>query len=185
MFQELGAKVIDADALARDAMEPKKLAWRRIVDAFGREVLNEDETINRQALASIVFSDAQARKQLEAIVHPQVYRDLKRQLHPLRRQKHLAAVVLDVPLLIEAGFRDLVDTLVVVTAPEAEQRKRLREKHGWNEEEIERRIAAQMDLADKAALADHLVDNGNGLEATRRTVRRLWQQISEGSRSNR
>lgn len=184
MFKELGAKVIDADVLAREEIEPRRLAWRRIVETFGSKVLNEDETINRRALAAIVFDDPAARKQLEAIVHPQVLRRLKQQLHPIQRERRLSAVVLDIPLLIEAGYMDLVDRVVVVTAPEKAQRRRLKEKHGWSEEEIERRIAAQMPLSDKVALADHIVNNGDGLEATRRAVRQIWQQILETNKAD-
>ena len=74
MFKQLGAEVLDADALAHDAMEPGRLAWRRIVRAFGEDLLNEDRTIDRRALAQRVFGDEAARKRLEAIVHPQVLR---------------------------------------------------------------------------------------------------------------
>lgn len=176
MFRELGAVVLDADVLAREAMEPKRLAWRRIVQAFGERVLNDDQTIDRQALARVVFSDGQARKRLEGIIHPQVLRRMKQQLHRLRRQRAVRGVVLDVPLLVEAGAQGLVDVLVVVVAPAEVQRERLTTKYGWSEEEVAQRIEAQMELSAKAALADSVVDNGNGLEHTRKQVRQIWHK---------
>jgi dephospho-CoA kinase len=86
------------------------------------------------------------------------------------------AVVVDVPLLVEAGAQDLVDTLVVVTAPPALQRERLTRKYGWSDEETTARINAQMGLSAKAALADEVVDNSNGVDATRTQVKRIWNQ---------
>ncbi len=177
MFKQLGAVVLDADAIAHDVMEPKRLAWRRIVKAFGPQILNEDHTVNRKRLASLVFHDAQRRQRLETIVHPPVLRSIKQRLHRLRRACKVRAVVLDVPLLIEAGAHELVDALVVVTALPEVQRERLRHK-GWTQEEAHARIAAQWDLSAKVALADHTVDNSDGVDATRTQVKRIWNQLA-------
>ena len=178
MFQELGTMVLDADVMAREAMEPKRLAWRRIVEAFGGQVLNEDQTLNRTALARLVFSDPQARQRLEHIIHPQVLRRIKQQLHRVtRRPRMVPAVVLDVPLLVEVGAQALVNVLVVVVAPPEVQRERLTKKYGWTAEEITQRIEAQLDVSAKAALADYVVDNADGLEHTRRQVRQIWHQV--------
>ena len=177
MLGEFGATVLDADVIAHQVMEPRRLAWRKIVEAFGREILNEDETINRRRLGLIVFANEERRKQLEAIVHPQVLREIKQQLGRLRRKHRLPAVVIDVPLLIEAGAQDLADVVVVVTAPAQAQRERLRKKFGWTEDELSRRIGAQMPLSAKAGLADHVIDNADGVEATRTQVKQLWQRL--------
>ena len=182
MLQELGAVVLDADVFSREAMEPKRLAWRRIIETFGEQVLNEDQTVDRRALARVVFSDAQARRRLEEIIHPQVLRRMKQQLHRLRRQRGVRAAVLDVPLLVEAGARDLVDVLVVVVAPAEVQRERLTKKYGWTDEEVMQRIEAQLDISAKVALADHVVDNGDGLERTRRQVRQIWYKALASDR---
>lgn len=182
MFKQLGAEVLDADALAHEAMEPGRLAWRRIVRAFGDGVLNDDRTVNRRALARLVFSDEAARKRLEAIVHPQVLRRIKQELHRLRRRRGVRAVVLDVPLLAEAGAQELVDALVVVTAQPQQQRQRLAARRGWTEDEVARRTQAQWDVSAKVALADYVVDNRDGLEQTRRQVRRIWHQVMSNDR---
>lgn len=181
MFRQLGAAVLDADAIAHKLMEPRRLAWRRIAAAFGDGVLNADQTVNRRRLAAIVFSDDEMRRRLETILHPGVMREIRRQLHQLGRSRQVTAAVLDVPLLVEVGAQDLADALVVVTAPREAQRERLKKQHGWTDEEIDARIRAQWDLSAKAVLADHVVDNGNGVDGTRTQVRRLWQTLVPAS----
>ncbi len=178
MFGELGAVVLDADRVAHEVMEPKRLAWRRLVKAFGTKVLNEDRTINRKQLAARVFRDAEARRKLEAIIHPPVLRRIKQQLHRLTRNRRVRVVVLDVPLLVETNSQSLVDTLIVVTAPPAVQRERLLAR-GFSTDEITQRTQAQWELSAKVALADAVVDNSDGLDKTRRQVRGLWSNLVE------
>ncbi len=178
MFRRLGAVVLDADVLAHEAMVPKRLAWRRVVQAFGEGVLNEDQTVNRRRLAAMVFADEERRRQLERILHPPVLRTMKERVHRLRRQRRVRVVVLDVPLLLEAGAENLVDAVVVVTAEAAVQRQRLQQKCGWSEAEIAVRIKAQWDLSAKAALADYVIDNSDGVDATRRQVEQLWKHLA-------
>ena len=177
MFKRLGAVVLDADVIAHRLMEPKRLAWRKIVGAFGRGALNEDDTVNRRRLGALVFQDAERRRRLEAILHPGVMREVRRQLHRLRRGHRVKAVVLDIPLLVEVGAQRLVDALVVVTAPPEVQRERVRRQHGWTDEELDARIRAQWELSAKAALADDVVDNADGVDATRTQVTRIWQRL--------
>ena len=182
MFKQFGAVVLDADAIAHHVMGPKQLAWRQIVKAFGRGVLNPDETVNRRRLAALVFQDEQRRRQLERIIHPRVLAHIKRQLHRLRRQRRITVVVLDVPLLLEVGAQDVADALVVVTAPPEAQRARLKDKHGWSDEETDARIGAQWDLSAKVALADYVVDNSDGVDTTRTQVKRIWKQLAPVNR---
>ena len=182
MFKRLGAAVLDADAIAHEVMEPKHLAWRKVVQAFGESILNSDQTINRARLAARVFADAGERVRLERIVHPHVLREIRQRLRRLGRSRRTRAVVLDVPLLVEAGAHRLADALVVVTAPPDIQRRRIRERRGWSAEEAESRIGAQWELSAKAALADHVVDNGNGVDATRTQVKGIWRQLVPANR---
>lgn len=187
IFKELGAMVLDADAIAHQLMEPKRLCWRRVVKGFGEEVLNEDQSINRRRLAEIVFRDAQRRRDLEAVIHPQVLRQIKQRLHRLGRSRlpgvarggqarRIRAVVLDVPLLVEVDAQGMADALVVVTAPREVQLARLAHRYG-NPEEVDARIAVQMEVSAKAALADFVVDNAGTLDATRTQVKRIWEQL--------
>lgn len=179
MFRRLGAVVLDADALVHAAMAPRHPAWRRIVRAFGKGILNADRTINRRRLAALVFADAQHRRQLERILHPQVLRDLAQRVRTLRRQGSARAVVLDVPLLLEVGAQRVVDAVVVVTATADVQRRRLQRKFGWSAAEIRARIKAQWKLSAKVALADEVIDNSDGVETTRRQVERIWKHLVE------
>ena len=192
MFKELGAVVLDADALAHRAMEPKRLAWRRIVQTFGEGILNDDQTIHRRRLADLIFADAERRRTLERIIHPHVLREIKQALHRLQRARRVPAVVLDVPLLIESGAHQLADALVVVTAPADVQRERLKTRHGWSDDDIAVRMEAQLELSAKVALADYVVDNSDGVEATRTQVRSIWnrqvpakRRVSKRSRASR
>lgn len=184
MLGELGAVVIDADRVAHEVMEPNRLAWRKVVELFGGTMLNEDHTINRQQLGERVFRDPQARRQLEAVVHPQVIRRIKEQLRQLRRNRRIKVAVVDVPLLVETGTNSLVDVIVVVTAPPDIQRQRLKER-GLSDADMDQRMAAQWDLSAKVALADHVVDNGDGVAQTRRQVKRLWNQLLAPKRKPR
>lgn len=181
MLKALGAEVIDADQLAHEAIQPRQPAWRHIVKTFGRTILKADGSIDRLALGQRVFRNLSARRRLERIIHPEVIRRTTMRLTQWRRQGRVRVVVLDVPLLVEAGMRKLVDRLVVVTAPASVQRQRLKAR-GWSESEIRRRIAAQWTLSAKVALADVVIDNGGGLVETRRQVKDLWnrQLVAQG-----
>lgn len=183
MFKRLGAVVLDADRLAHRAMEPKRLAWRHIVKAFGEEALNDDETINRRWLAERVFGDEEARRRLEAIVHPHVLRSMAQQVKRLARGRRVKVVVLDVPLLLEANAQRLADVVVVVTARPEAQRQRLHSR-GMSDEAIARRTAAQWDLSAKVAMADFVVDNSDGFEQTRRQVTQTWNRLQKERRRN-
>ena len=178
-----GAVVLDADALAHEALEPERPPARAIGRLFGRDIVNADRTINRAKLGRRVFASAAARRRLEAIVHPYVYRRIRQDLRRLRRDG-ARVVVLDVPLLLETGGRTLADVVVVVTATPAVQRRRLKAR-GWSAREVAQRRRAQWALSRKIALADAVVENSNGLDNTRRQVNRLWKQLREASRKPR
>ena len=176
MLGDLGARVLDADAIAHESMRPGMLAWRRIVETFGEAVVHPDRTINRQQLARIVFDDPEARRRLEAIVHPQVIKEVKRRLHAWQKHGRHLVVALDVPLLLEAGLDALVDVVVVVRADPAVQRARLADGRGWSAAEIARRVNAQWSLAVKEERADAVVENSGRLSETRRQVTQLWKK---------
>lgn len=177
MFRDLGARLLDADKLSRSAVRQGKPAWREVVSAFGPSVLHPDGRLNRKRLAAVVFQDKVKRKQLERIIHPRVMRAIQQQLMRWSRLGKVRAAVCDVPLLIEAGVPRFVDALVVVTAPYPVQRQRLMKRYGWSEQEIRSRINAQKELSAKAELADYVVDNSDGLGATRIQVKEIWTQL--------
>ncbi len=171
-----GALVMDADHMAHEVMAPRRAAWRKIRAAFGARVLQADGAVDRAALARRVFRSPRARRALERIVHPAVFREIRRRLRQARLAGRVRVAVVELPLLVEAGAERLVDIVVVVTAPDRIRRRRLQQR-GMPREEIARRTAAQLALSAKVALADYVVDNSDGMAQTRRQVRQLWTRL--------
>ncbi len=176
LLAERGAVVIDADRIARDVVEPGTDGLAAVVAAFGDGMLDADGRLDRAALGARVFGDAEARRRLEALLHPRIAAESLRRI-----QQALAdgppLVVYDAALLVEAGRADAFRPLIVVTAPAATQVARLVARDGLAPAEAEQRIAAQMPVAQKAALADHVIDNGGDLSDTARQVDALWRRL--------
>src|SRR5574341_1364186 len=168
-FHQLGCVVIDADILAREVVEPGEPAHAEIVDEFGRGVLQPDGTLDRKRLGAIVFADPEKRKRLEAITHPRIRERFARTLAELVAREFAGIVIFDAPVMIESGNYKDMDRLVVVVTDAATQRARALERDG-DGEEIERRIASQMPLAEKVRLADYVIDNSGGRAATETEV---------------
>jgi dephospho-CoA kinase len=175
-LRELGATVIDADEATRAVQAPGSEGLRRIVEAFGREILTPDGPLDRSRLAAIVFSDPEARHRLNEIVHPLVRQWMvDRQQEAARRGD--ALVVLDVPLLFETRGVQGLDAVVLVYAPEELQLKRLMEERGMDEEAARARLAAQMPIEEKRRLASHVIINTGTLEDLRTETERIWTDV--------
>lgn len=175
MLARRGAVVVDADDLARRAVAPGTAGHAEVVARFGRGVLGPDGAIDRKRLADVVFSDPAARRDLEAIVHPEVARMFAEEAARHRGTDRIVVYV--APLLIEAGRADGFDVLVVVTAPEETRVERLVRGRGMTEEEVRARIAAQLPQEEKAARADVVLDNGGSIEELERQVEELWRAL--------
>jgi dephospho-CoA kinase len=180
----LGATVIDADAIVHELQAPCTPMLAEIAAAFGPDVIDAEGRLDRAALGAIVFRDAAARARLGAIVHPPVGAEIARRVDAARRAG-AAVVVVDIPLLFEgrearrrAPAALEFDATVLVWAPEQAQVERQMARDGCSREEALRRIRAQMPLAEKQALADHVIDNSGSPEETERQVRALWQRLS-------
>jgi dephospho-CoA kinase len=158
MFKQCGAVVIDADQLARDVVKPGMAAWRVIVTLFGTTVLNQDRSLDRQALGSIVFHNPKKRRQLERIIHPCVAREQQRLVRRIAKGKPRAVVIYEVPLLFEAGVDKRVDKIIVVTADRETQIARMKKRNHLSRTEAIRRIRSQMPLAKKIQQADHVLN---------------------------
>ncbi len=177
MLQELGAKVVDADVLAREVVSPGEPALSEIVAVFGQEVLLPTGELDRKKLAALVFSDPERRAHLNAIVHPRVQERIQRRLEQLRAE-NAEVVVVDVPLLFDVPLPDLETfPAVVVYASRKTQLRRLRERDGLTWEEAEQRLGAQRPLREKLGRARWVVDNDGDLEKTRQQVERLWAEL--------
>jgi dephospho-CoA kinase len=182
MLAERGAVVLDADRLARDAVAPGTEGFDAVMARFGDTVIAPDGALDRAALARIVFADDEARAALEAIVHPDVQRRIAESVTAHAETDDV--VVVDSPLLIEAGAHEGFEVVVVVTAPIDERVARLAAR-GMSEEDVLARDAAQMPLEEKAALADVVVDNDGSLDDLESKVDRLWADFSERALSSR
>lgn len=183
MFKQCGAVVIDADALAREVVQPDKPAWRDVVRTFSKKVLNPDRTINRQALGSIVFRYPAKRRRLERIIHPRVAREQQRLTREAARKDPTAVVLYDVPLLFEAGIDKRVQKIIVVTADQQTQIARLKKRNGLSRAEALRRIRSQMPLAKKAQMADLVIDGTVPRAVGRRRVQKAFAILSQWATS--
>ena len=176
LLEKRGAVVFDADLLAREAVEPGTPGHASVIERFGADVLAPGGELDREALASIVFADPSARRDLEEIVHPEVRRLFAEGSEAYRDTDRV--VVFSAPLLVETGMHTAFEILVVVSATVATQIERLMRQRGMSESSIRARIVAQAPLEDKAAVADFLVDNEGMLDELESQVDRLWSDLS-------
>jgi dephospho-CoA kinase len=174
LLRTCGAVIIDADALAREVVQPGKPAWRDIVRLYGEQVLKPDRTLNRPALAHIVFRDSHKLRALNAIIHPRVAREQARLTRDIGRKDPDAIVMYDVPLLFEAGVDKRVDRIVVVAADRETQITRLQRRDHLTRAEALRRIRSQLPLATKIKQADYVIDGTLPLSQLKRTVKDLY-----------
>jgi len=176
LLEKRGAVVFDADLLAREAVEPGTPGHAAVIERFGADVLAPGGELDREALASVVFADPSARRDLEEIVHPEVRRLFAEGSEAYRDTDRV--VVFSAPLLVETGMHTAFEILVVVSATVATQIERLMRQRGMSESSIRARIVAQAPLEDKAAVADFLVDNEGMLDELESQVDRLWSDLS-------
>ena len=174
MLADRGAVVVDADELARRAIDPGSPGFHKVVRVFGDDVVAEDGSIDRRALARIVFDDPEARRALESITHPEVFRLLAQEVEGRRDTDDV--VVFDAPLIVETGFDAATDVLVVVTLDPALQLERVVAR-GMDRAEAEARIAAQASPKEREARADEVVRNDGDLEDLERRVAALWERL--------
>lgn len=156
LLAELGAVVIDSDALAREVVEPGTPGLAAVLTEFGDTVLAEDGRLDRVALGSLVFGDEPARRRLEGILHPLIRAraaELEAEADPG------ALVVHDIPLLVETGQADRFDAVLVVDVPVETQVERMVRDRGWSPEDARSRVAAQADREQRRAVATHVIDN--------------------------
>ncbi|WP_237200769.1 dephospho-CoA kinase [Rothia nasimurium] len=178
MLVERGARLVDADAIARQLMEPGQPALSAAVQAFGQEILNPDGSLNRPALAALVFADESKRQVLNGIVHPLVRAESARQVEAARAELGEDAVVVeDIPLLAETGQADRFDGVLVVEVEQGERLRRLVEFRGMDEADARARMAAQASDGERRALATWVIDNSGSLEQTEAQVGQVWSKI--------
>ena len=176
-LRERGAEIIDADVLAREVVEPGEPALAEIAAGFGPAVLGPDGRLDRKALGAVVFADPERRRALEAITHPRIRDRFQRRLEALAARGFRGLVIFDAAVMIESGNYRNMDKLVVVVTDEPTQIARLIARDGIDRDEALRKIRSQMPLAEKAKLADYVIDNSGAPAATAERVRAVYQAL--------
>ena len=174
---QLGAVIIDADALARQVVAPGSVGLEQVIGRFGQEVLTPDGELDRAALRRLIFSDEQAKAELEAIIHPLVLAEEQRLIAQARAADPKAVIVVDLPLLYEIKEAHRFDKIIVVYADQKTQVQRLIARDGGDRAAAEKALASQIDIETKRRLADFVVDNRGGLEQTRAQVGLIFEQL--------
>ncbi len=179
MLEELGARTIDFDVLSRVVVEPGKPAWNDIVAFFGKQVLREDQTLDREKLRDIIFKDMEKKKKLESFQHPRIGEEFMALVKEYAGEDPNAIIQVVVPLLIEVNMHPLFHNILMVYASEEEQKKRLMNRDGSSEEMAMNMIRSQLSVEEKKGFCDLIIDNSGSLEETRKQVEKLFEKLKE------
>ena len=176
VLRRLGASIVNADELSREVVQPGQDAWNEITKSFGSDILQEDMTLDRKKLRKIVFDNPEARKKLEAIIHPRVRALAEKRIGELAASGS-SVIVYEVPLLFEAQIHLWLRPVILVACDIETQKKRLLERDHLTELEAQQHLDAQMSLAEKGKLADYVIENDTTLEELEQQVRAVLQKI--------
>ncbi|MBW2673804.1 MAG: dephospho-CoA kinase [Deltaproteobacteria bacterium] len=184
LFRKRGAHIIDLDLLAHEMEEPGGAAWEGIVDHFGREILDTGGRVDREALGRIVFRDSAKREELNHIVHPAIRDEWRRRIDDIGRGDGRAIVISDVPLLIEVGWHEEMDIVILVHVPPDVQVERIMKRNGYTEGEARDRLRSQMPLDEKIPFADFVIHNEGTPEEAEAAVEEIWKELVKRNRSH-
>lgn len=174
-FRDKGAAVLSADTIAFALAKPRQILYRLYVAHFGEEILQADGTLDRRGIGRLVFDNDAERQWLDETTHPILERAMRRQI-AVKQAKNFPVIILDVPLLFEAGWDKMTEENCLVFVDEAVQLARLMRRNGYTEAEARARIAAQMPLSEKKKRADTFIDNNGSLEESFLQAEKLWKE---------
>jgi dephospho-CoA kinase len=179
LLAELGAFVIDADKVGHEIYLPGKEAWQQVTTAFGHDILAADQTIDRKKLGAIVFGSEEARKKLNAIVHPLMFADIRRRINEKRAEGFTQPIVVEAAILIEANWLPLVDEVWVIVAHTSAVVERVATQRGLSAQETEARIASQLADAERLKHAHLVITNDGSRQDLERRVREFWSRLAQ------
>jgi dephospho-CoA kinase len=177
VFAELGAHAIDADEIAHDLLAPMGEVYREVVENFGAGIVDEDGTINRRRLGSIVFTDCERRQKLNSLVHPPVRAEVQRRISDLESTYTAGIIIIDAALMVETGSYRNYDRLIVVYCEPALQLDRLLRRGGLTLEEAKARITAQMPVDEKLKVADYRINTSGTFGQTREQIEAVYRDL--------
>lgn len=181
LLRSFGAYVIDADRVAREAVDQEPEIQEQLIRAFGSDLRNPDGTLRRRELGRRAFATKEGRDRLNAIVHPSVLQRIREYERRALEEDADRAVVVDAPLIVECGMVSEFDVILVVAAPEEQQRARVKARTGLSDREIESRLRAQAPVSEKIAVADHVIHNDRDIGHLRCRAREVWETIIQGA----
>ncbi len=177
VWEKEGATLIDADRIARELVQPRQPAWKALIKAFGKEILQEDGSLHRKKLAARVFSDPVQRELLNQILHPRIKREINRRIKGIGQKDPEAIVVVDAALLIETGYYREIDKVVVVTSTKEQQMERLKRREGIDQEKARGIIDSQISAKERIKVADIIIRNEGPLEETERKAKEVFREL--------
>lgn len=177
VLREFGVFVLDADLTAREVVEPNTAGWRKIIESFGREVLQSNDTLDRAKLGAIIFADEAKRQLLNSIVHPLVIEAQNEWLLKMEAENPQGVAVIDAALMIESGGHGRFEKIIVVWCEPEIQLERLMKRNNLSHEDALRRIKSQMPQDEKKTYADFLIDTSAGFERTRKQTIEIYEQL--------
>jgi dephospho-CoA kinase len=179
VWKEEGAYLIDADRIARELVQPRAPAWKALVKAFGKEILQEDGSIHRKKLATRVFSNPVERELLNRILHPRIKREIDRRIKGIGQKGPKAIVVIDAALLVETGYYRNVDKVVVVTSTKKQQIERLRRREQMAQEMARGIIDSQISGEERIKVADIIIRNEGSRKKTERKAKEVFEELKK------
>ena len=179
VWKEEGAYLIDADRIARELVQPRAPAWKALVKAFGKEILQEDGSIHRNKLATRVFSNPVERELLNRILHPRIKREIDRRIKGIGQKGPKAIVVIDAALLVETGYYRDVDKVVVVTSTKKQQIERLRRREEMAQEMARGIIDSQISGEERIKVADIIIRNEGSRKKTERKAKEVFEELKK------
>ncbi|GAG65127.1 unnamed protein product [marine sediment metagenome] len=179
MFKSLGAKIIDADKLGHSVILPHRPSWKKIIRLFGKDILRNDLTIDREKLSKIVFTKQTLLKKLNEITHLEIIKLIKKEINLAKNKTHNQekVLIIDAALIYEAKIDRLMDKIIAICIDEDEQIKRLIKRNNLSKEGALQRIKSQMPMKEKVKMADYVIDNSSSLDETKEQVEKIWKKL--------